>query len=110
LAGRYDVVVAARLDQLAFTSEKISVEVGRPNLEFERLDLDEKTLAAIAAATGGRYVSLSVADHFIDQLNRSKHKKTVTVETQLYWPPAVWTLFVAIITAEWTMRRRYQLR
>ncbi|MFZ1932907.1 MAG: VWA domain-containing protein [Thermoguttaceae bacterium] len=110
LAGRYDVVVAARLDQLAFTSEKISVEVGRPNLEFERLDLDEKTLAAIAAATGGRYVSLSAADHFIDQLNRSKHKKTVTVETQLYWPPAVWTLFVAIITAEWTMRRRYQLR
>jgi hypothetical protein len=55
-------------------------------------------------------VSLSAADHFIDQLSRNKHKKTVIVERQLYWPPAIWILFVAIVTAEWIMRRRYQLR
>ena len=48
-AGRYEVGVEARLGELTFTSEKLSVEVGRPNLEFERLDLDEKMLAAIAA-------------------------------------------------------------
>ncbi len=110
LAGRYDVAVEARLGELALNSQKVSVEVGRPNLEFERLDLDEKMLAAIAAGAGGRYVPLSAADHFIDQLSRSKHKKTVIVERQLYWPPAVWTLFVVIVTAEWIMRRRYQLR
>jgi hypothetical protein len=110
LGGRYEIVVAARLGELALNSEKIYVEVGRPNLEFERLDLDEKTLAAIAAGTGGRYASLSAADHFIDQLSRNKHKKTVIVERQLYWPPAVWTLFVVVLTAEWILRRKYQLR
>ncbi len=109
-AGRYDLVIEARLGELAFNSEKASVEVGRPNLEFERLDLDEKTLNAIATSTGGRYVPLSVADHFIDQLSRNKHKKTVIVERQLYWPPAIWTLFVAIVTTEWIVRRRFQLR
>ena len=103
-------MVEARLGELALNSEKVSVEVGRPNLEFERLDLDEKTLAAIASSTGGRFVSLSAADHFIDQLSRDKHKKTVIVERQLYWPPAIWTLFVAIVTTEWIVRRRYQLR
>jgi len=110
IAGRYEVVVEARLGELALNSERLSVEVGRPNLEFERLDLDEKTLAAIAANTGGRYVSLSAADHFVDQLNRDKHKKTVFVERQLYWPPALWTLFVAVVTTEWILRRKYQLR
>jgi uncharacterized membrane protein len=110
MAGRYDIVVDARLGELALASEKLSVEVGRPNLEFERLDLDEKTLAAIASSTGGRYVSLSAADHFIEQLGHSKHKKTVIVEKQLYWPPALWTLFVAIVTTEWILRRKYQLR
>ncbi len=110
IAGRYDMVVDARLGELALSSEQVSVEVGRPNLEFERLDLDEKTLAAIAAGTGGRYVPLSAADHFIDQLSRSKHKKTVIVESQLYWPPGVWPLFVVVLTMEWILRRRYQLR
>ncbi len=110
LAGRYDVAIEARLGELTLIAEKLSVEVGRPNLEFERLDLDEKMLSAVAAATGGRYVPLSAADHFIGQLGRGKHKKTVIVETQLYWPPAVWILFVAIVTVEWTLRRRYQLR
>jgi uncharacterized membrane protein len=109
-AGRYEIVVEAHLGELNLTSEKVSVEVGRPNLEFERLDLDEKTLAAIAAATGGRYVSLSVADHLIDDLNRAEQKKTVFVERRLYWPLGLWTLFVAVLTTEWILRRKHQLR
>ena len=44
LAGRYELAVEARLGELALNAEKLSVEVGRPNLEFERLDLDEKML------------------------------------------------------------------
>lgn len=110
LAGRYEIVVQSRLGDLSLGSEKLPIEVGRPNLEFERLDLDEKTLAAIASSTGGRCVSLSAADYFIDQLRHDRQKKTLIVERQLYWPPAVWTLFVALVTAEWILRRRYQLR
>ena len=32
---------------LATAADKLPVEVGRPNLEFDRLDLDEKTLALL---------------------------------------------------------------
>ena len=103
--ARYEVVVEARLGELSLTSEKIRVEVGRPNLEFERLDLDEKMLAAIAAATGGRYVPLSAADHLIDQLDRAQQKKTVYVEQRLYWPPGFWALFVAVLTTEWILQK-----
>ncbi len=68
------------------------VEVGRPNLEFEKLDLDEKMLAKIAADTGGRYVHITTADHLIDQLDRTQRKKTSTIEQPLYWPPGFWAV------------------
>jgi len=108
--GRYEVIVEARLGELTLTSEKVAVEVGRTNLEFEKLDLDEKMLARIAAETGGRCVHVSTADYLIEQLDRDQRKKTVYIEWRLYWPPGFWALFVAVLTTEWVLRRKYQLR
>ena len=108
--GRYEIGVEARLGDLALSAPKVPIEVGSANLEFEKLDLDEKTLMDIAAAAGGRYVHLSTADHFIAQLDRHQRKQTVYVERRLYWPPGLWTLLVAALTTEWILRRRYQLR
>ncbi len=71
------------------------VEVGRANLEFEKLDLDDKTLAQIAAETGGRYVHLSTAVTLIDQLDRTQRQKSELHKTELYRPPGLfWALFV----------------
>jgi hypothetical protein len=86
------------------------MDVGRPNLEFEKLDLDEKMLDRIAVATGGRYVHISAADRLIDQLDRRQQKKTVYLEQPLYWPPGFWVLFVVVLTTEWIFRKKYQLR
>ncbi len=109
-AGEYEVVVDARLGETNLTSDVIPIEVGRPNLEFERLDLDENNLQAIARAAGGRYVPLSTADHLIEQLDRQQKKRTEHVEKPLYWPPAFWVLIVTVLTVEWTMRRKFQMR
>ncbi len=108
--GAYHVAVEARLGELSLKADKIPLEVGRPNLEFEKLDLDEKMLERIAADTGGRYVPLATADQLIDQLNRHQRKKTVYIEWPLFWPPGFWALFVAVLTTEWVLRRKYQLR
>jgi uncharacterized membrane protein len=109
-AGAYEVTVSARFGETNLTTEPIPVEVGRLNLEFEKLDLDEKMLQGIAKATGGRYVPLATADHLIDQLDRQQKKRTEYVEQRLYWPPGFWAIFVVVLTAEWILRRRYQLR
>ena len=103
-------MVEARLGELSLKADKIAVEVGRPNLEFEKLDLDEKTLERIAADTGGRYVPLATADQLIDQLDRHQRKTTITIERPLFWPPGFWVLFVGVLTTEWILRRKYQLR
>ena len=87
------------------------VEVGRPNLEFEKLDLDEKMLGRIAADTGGRYVHITTADHLVDQLDR-------TPAEQAGLPRAAAVLAAGcsgwssscVLTTEWILRKRFQLR
>jgi len=108
--GTYQIEVEATIGQITVSSEKLVVEAGRTNLEFERLDLNEKLLARIASESRGRYVHISVADNLIDQLDRSQRKRRLVVERQLYWPPVLWTMFVAILTTEWILRKRFQLR
>ena len=109
-AGRYEIVVESRVGQLTLSAEKLVIEVGRPNLEYEKLDMDEKMLSRIASDTGGRYRHISVAGSLIEQLDRTQQQKKVYLERKLYWPPGFWALFVVVLTVEWVLRRRYQLR
>ncbi len=92
------------------TEQPIVVEVGRQNLEFEKLDLDEEMLGKIASATGGRYVHVTTADYVVDELDRSHRKKRVQMERSLAPPVLLWVLFVVMLTTEWVLRRRFQLR
>jgi hypothetical protein len=110
LAGRYEIVVESRVGQLTLAADKLVIEVGRPNLEYEKLDMDEKMLSRIASDSGGRYRHISVANSLIEQLDRTQQQEKVFLERQLYWPPGFWTLFVVVLTVEWILRRRYQLR
>lgn len=109
-AGSFKVETSARVGEITVTAPENTFEVGRPNLEFEKLDLDEKMLGRISADTGGRYVHVSTAEHLIDQLDRTQRKKRVYLERQLFSPPLFWLVFVAVLTVEWIMRRRFQLR
>jgi uncharacterized membrane protein len=121
-AGRYDAVfdpkapgtyqfeVSAKLGDATLTADKLAAEVGRQNLEFEKLDLDDKLLARLAAYTKGRYLHVSSADLLLDQLDRSKRNRSEYTEGRLYNPPLFWTLFVGIVSLEWVLRKKYQLR
>jgi uncharacterized membrane protein len=108
--GTYAIEIEATVGPSKLTAEKLVVDVGRPNLEFEKLDLDDKLLGRIAADTGGRYVHITTADLLVDQLDRAQREKTVYLEGKLYWPPAFWAMFVGVLVTEWVLRRRFQLR
>jgi uncharacterized membrane protein len=110
IAGTYEIEIEARVGEQTVTAEKIVIEVGRPNLEFERLDLNQKLLEQIASDSGGRYLHISASDHLIDQLDRSVRRKKEYYEKELYFPPLFWLLFVGLITTEWMLRKKFQLR
>ncbi len=109
-AGGYAIVVETKLAEMTLEAEKLTIEVGRPYLEFEKLDLDEKLLAKIAADTDGRYRHISTAGSLIDQLDRTERKRRVRFEQPLAMPVPLWIVFVGLLTTEWVLRRRFRLR
>jgi hypothetical protein len=110
LSGRYEIVVSAAVGETTLKAEMLQIDVGRANLEFDRLDLDEKTLVAIAGDTGGTYAHVTTADRLIDRLRRRHDKRQVEYEFPLSWPPLLWVVFMLALTTEWILRRRFQLR
>jgi hypothetical protein len=86
------------------------IDVGRPNMEFDRLDLNEELMSKIADASGGRYSHLTTADFLIEQLNRDVTKRKVIEQIPLAPPLSIWAIFVVLLTIEWILRRRYHLR
>lgn len=111
LTGKHEVKVVAELEGGSYPApEKMIFDVGRPNMEFDRLDLNEAMMMKIANATGGRYAHISVADHLVEQLNRAITKKKI-IETINFAPPLpLWILFVVLLSAEWLARKRFHLR
>jgi len=109
-SGTYEIGVAAKVGNKTLQAEKIAVEVGRPNLEFDRLDLDDRMLGKIAQATGGSYHHLSTADRLIEELQGKEQRRRIVLEQRLYNPPLYWILFVSALSCEWFMRKRYHLR
>ena len=112
MIGQQEVKVEAKVDGLPPLNapEKMIIDVGRPNMEFDRLDLDEDLMMQIANASGGRYAHITTADFLIDQLNRDVMKRKEIVQISLAPPFMFWVMFVGLLTAEWTLRRRYHLR
>ena len=92
----------------------IRFRVGKPNLEFERLDLDERLLRRVADATGGRYYDLATLDEMVSALVAEQRRGSVSRELRFYpdsqlkgWLVAL--IFLAAAAAEWLARKRLQL-
>lgn len=85
--GAHEITVTARSDGVTHRApEKILIDIGRPNMEFDRLDLNEELLNRIAEASQGRYAHLTTADFLIDRLNRDMLKRRIIQTTDLAPP------------------------
>ena len=105
-SGRHTIRASVQLDGETVQAEPVTIDVGRPSLEFERLAMDEEMLRSIAEASGGRYVHISTADYLIDSLDRAVRAETEQMELRLYSPLLFWILFVVFLSAEWYLRLR----
>ncbi len=108
--GRFTIKVMAPLPSGLVKADPLAIDVGRPNLEFDKLQLDEARLTEIATATGGSYAHISTADRLLDQLRRAHQSRLVQYEVKLCWPPLMWFVFVGVLTTEWILRRKCRLR
>ena len=103
-------MVEARLGETVLTAEQTAAEVGRPNLEFDRLDLDDAMLTRIATATGGPLLPHQHGRP-ADRRARPQGKAAARLAgAAALLPRRFWVLFVGVLATEWVLRRRFQLR
>jgi uncharacterized membrane protein len=111
-AGLYRVVVTAQAGerQEPAGETRLVVQVGTASREFDRLDVDEALLHALADATGGQFAHVSRFDRLVEKLSLQQRERRILAEHRLSHPPLFWCLIVGLLSCEWLLRRRERLR
>ena len=108
-SGKYAVKVAAVEAGVPVGDTTVTFNVGRPNLEYEELDLNDDVLRRIAGDSGGRYYYLSNVNELLLDLAAEQEATRITGYRKFYHLPAIFFIFIALLTAEWVLRRTWQL-
>ncbi len=104
--GRWNVRVSASRGGRALGSATGEFGVDRFSLELARTRPDSATLAAVAEASGGRATRDAAAESWARALGSRALARGRTVSLRLWESPWVFALVVALLSAEWIVRRR----
>ena len=122
--GEYKMNVQAELlDGPVDKAKLLQFQVGRPNLEFDKLDLNDALLKRLADKTKGKYVTMVGLNNFVGQLKSREEAKSTITSVDVWSDDSLslfgqrlspyllvaFGLFVAAVTAEWVLRKRRQL-
>lgn len=113
--GRYTVTVTAKdkNGQLLGT-DQLPLIVASSSPETDRLARNDAVLQAIADASGGQYDELAALPDIVDKLIRRKAASMPPAppakQYSLYNFTLLFMLFVVLLTAEWILRRNWQLQ
>ncbi|HDZ44220.1 MAG TPA: hypothetical protein ENH80_09805 [Phycisphaerae bacterium] len=109
--GRYRLGVrAADGTGRPLGEDMLAVVVASPPTELDRLARNERLLGEVAGRTGGRYADLTALPEIVDALWLAPAGAEMAATTiKLYHLPWLFVLFVAAITCEWVLRRRWEL-
>ena len=107
--GSYALKIEADLEKKKLGEAAMTFQVGQPNLEFERLDIDEDLMRKLASTTGGRYFSLITSRDLPEHLENRLSEKQERSEIRFAHSPVLFLLFILLITSEWITRKSNRL-
>ena len=87
-----------------------SMYVGGADREFADPRLNEGWLRRVARASGGRYVRAADASRVPAFLEEAVPANAAPEHRDLWHEPWAFALLVALLSAEWILRRRWGLR
>jgi uncharacterized membrane protein len=109
--GDYTIVATASVGGVKLGTTQARFLVYEQDLELENPAADRGTLEAIAAMTGGKTVAPEQLGDLVDEIRSTI--KQFEVETQVKdtlwdtWP--FFLIFIALLTAEWYLRKKWGL-
>jgi uncharacterized membrane protein len=109
-AGVYRVDVAARRGTASLGKAVLWLDVGGNDREFADPRLNEPWLRRVARATGGRYLRPVDARKIVDWIEDTALTGGIPTRRDLWHEPWAFILIVSLLTAEWSLRRRWGLR
>jgi len=112
-AGKYEFKISGELDKQKLGEVQIEFVVGKPMVEYEKLDLNEEFLKNLALSTRGKYYPLVSAEQLAQGLIKgqkvSKEVRKIGPWRRKSFMGILFGLFVLFITIEWILRKRYEL-
>ncbi|TVQ09501.1 MAG: hypothetical protein EA364_13940 [Balneolaceae bacterium] len=108
-AGTYRFEATARKGSARLDEQSGSFNVSETNIEFIDTRRNDDLLAWIAGQTGGTFITYDEADRLPSILQDLNVLEVVTTEfiseTPLYQSPLWFVLLIALLTAEWVIRK-----
>ena len=106
--GNYDVKV--RVTGWDLAPAESAFEVSEPYIEFSSAGLKEDVLRGMARTTGGKYFSYAEAKDLPDLVSRqvkaANEAGIQPVDREIWDTPAIFTVLLMVLAAEWFVRRR----
>jgi uncharacterized membrane protein len=109
-AGLYRVHAEARRGAAALGTADRWMYVGGADREFADPRLNEGFLRRIARNSGGRYVRAAEASRVAAWLQETVPQNAAPERRDLWQEPWAFGLIIALLSAEWILRRRWGLR
>lgn len=109
-AGLYHVQASARRGQASLGASERWFYVGGGDREFADPRLNEAVLRRLARESGGQYVRAAEAGQIVSLLQSAVPQNTEPERRDLWHEPWAFALVIALLSAEWVLRRRWGLR
>ena len=88
----------------------IEFSVKEPKFELGETAMNEPLLREMAGASGGEFFREEGLDKLADVIGEKPERVRSTIETELWSSPFYFMLMIVVITAEWIVRKRAQLK
>ena len=113
-SGEHTIAVVAELPDDRSIRDEMTFEVGKPSAELDRLAVNRELLQTIARSGKGQCVNLGGLGDLLGRLvavRRQQQPAQAGVEFRFFGHPGgFFLLFIALVTVEWLLRRRWQLQ
>jgi hypothetical protein len=107
--GAYTYTARAVYEGVELGTDTGGFTVGENGVEFEQTPMNRDLLVRLSGMTGGRFYTAGEADRLSGEMDLRETVTEYAQNVQLWHHPVIFVLFVALLSCEWLLRRRYGL-